>query len=81
MFSLRNISNLHGDKTHLLTLGFFLVLFVVIEESLGGLCDLGLVNAPHVLEIVDDFGLFVQRVHNFLSCHVVQSKDTVTDSG
>ena len=62
-------------------MSFLFELFVVVEESVGSADDLIAWNAPEILEFVDDVGLLVKLLHNFLSCHVIKSQNTVTDSG
>ena len=71
---------MHTEQVELLTLGLLFEALVIIEEPSGGLHDLILVDAPHVLEVVDNGGLFVEGFQHFLVGHVVKTEDTVTDS-
>ncbi len=64
-----------------MTLSFLLELLVVIEESIGSWDNFILFDTPEILELVDNCGLFVEVLHNFLSDHVIQSQDTIRDSG
>ena len=72
---------MHGQQTQLLVLCLLLKLLVVLEETFGCGDDLSLVDAPEILEIVDDRSLLVQGFQHSLVGHEVQSQNAVADSG
>lgn len=81
MLGLSDVPDVHAEQTDLLGLGLLLVLLVVLEESLGSLDNLALVDTPEVLQVVDDRRFFIEGLQHLLVCHVVETQDTVTDSG
>lgn len=81
LLGLGDVADVHAQQAQLLILGFLLEALVVVEEPSGGLDDFVLVDAPHVLEVVDDRGLFVEGLQHLLVRHVVKTQDTVADSG
>jgi hypothetical protein len=39
-----------------------------------------LINAPKILQVINDIGLFIQRLEDFSVCNIVKTKNTITDS-
>lgn len=75
-----DVSNMHAEKTEFLTLSLLFESLIIIEEPSSGLHDFILVDAPHILKVIDDCGLFIEGFQHFLVGHVVQTEDTITDS-
>lgn len=80
IFQLLYVSNLHAEKRKFLILIDLLEFLVFVEKSGGGWDDVFQFNAPQVFKLVNNCSLFVQGLHNFLACHVIKTKNTVTDS-
>lgn len=60
---------------------FLFIFFIVVKESWGGRYNFVLIDAPKIFELVNNCCLFVKWFHDLLSCHVIQSEDTIADSG
>lgn len=75
-----DVTDMHAEQAEFLTLRLLFESLVIIEESSGGLHDLILVDSPHILKVVDDCGLFIERFQDFFVSHVVKTQDTVADS-
>lgn len=81
VFELLYITNLHAQKCHFLVLIYLFKLFIFVKETGGGGEYVFQFNAPQIFKLVDNCSLFIQSFHNFLTCHIIETKNTVTNSG